>query len=108
MPPKEADKLSEEATWWIRDWINEGAPWPSNERITQIEDEYAEGEQVITSKALSKDCKNAAMNPRRSSSGCVLLISTFLSASKFRISLILELILLMCSIALNRNFAYLI
>ncbi|MEC7394363.1 MAG: c-type cytochrome domain-containing protein, partial [Verrucomicrobiota bacterium] len=26
MPPKEADKLTKEQTWWIRDWINEGAP----------------------------------------------------------------------------------
>ena len=25
MPPKEAEKLTKEQTWWIRDWINGGA-----------------------------------------------------------------------------------
>jgi mono/diheme cytochrome c family protein len=55
MPPKEADKLTKEQTWWIRDWINEGAPWPSKERVTAIQEKYAEGEQVATSKALSED-----------------------------------------------------
>ena len=55
MPPKEADKLTEEQTWWIRDWINEGAPWPSEERVALIQKKYAEGEQVVTSKALSED-----------------------------------------------------
>ena len=55
MPPKEADKLSEEETWWIRDWIDAGAPWPGEEKITQIQEEYGEGEQVVTSKALSED-----------------------------------------------------
>jgi mono/diheme cytochrome c family protein len=55
MPPKEADKLTKEQTWWIRDWINEGAPWPSDERVAQIQEKYAEGEQVATSKALSED-----------------------------------------------------
>lgn len=55
MPPKEADKLSEEETWWIRDWIDAGAPWPSEEKIARIQEEYGEGEQVVTSKALSED-----------------------------------------------------
>ncbi|HIG31767.1 MAG TPA: hypothetical protein EYQ50_29720, partial [Verrucomicrobiales bacterium] len=55
MPPKEADKLTQEQTWWIRDWISEGAPWPSEERVAQIQKKYAEGEQVATSKALSED-----------------------------------------------------
>jgi mono/diheme cytochrome c family protein len=55
MPPKEADKLTEEQNWEIRDWINEGAPWPSAERVTMIQKKYAEGEQVVTSKALSED-----------------------------------------------------
>ena len=40
--PKEADKLTEEQTWWIRDWINEGAPWPSEERVALIQKKYAE------------------------------------------------------------------
>ena len=55
MPPKEADKLTKEQTWWIRDWINEGAPWPNDERVAWIQKKYAEGEQVVTSKALSED-----------------------------------------------------
>ena len=55
MPPKEADKLTKEQTWWIRDWINEGAPWPDEERVAHIQKKYAEGEQVVTSKALSDD-----------------------------------------------------
>ena len=55
MPPKEADKLTEEQTWGIRDWINEGAPWPTEERVAMIQKKYAEGEQVVTSKALSDD-----------------------------------------------------
>jgi len=55
MPPKEADKLTKEQTWWIRDWINEGAPWPNDERVALIQEKYAEGKQVVTSKALSED-----------------------------------------------------
>ena len=55
MPPKEADKLTKEQTWWIRDWINEGAPWPSEERVALIQKKYAEGEQVLTSRALTED-----------------------------------------------------
>ena len=56
MPPKEADKLTKEQTWWIRDWINEGAPLAGRkERVPAIQEKYAEGEQVATSKALSED-----------------------------------------------------
>ncbi len=58
MPPKEADQLTEEQQWWIRDWINEGAPWVDDERAVAIQDEYAEGIQVATSKALSDDWQN--------------------------------------------------
>ena len=43
MPPKESEKLSEEETWWIRDWINGGAPWPDDARVTEIYREYAAG-----------------------------------------------------------------
>ena len=31
MPPKEADRLTEEQTWLLRDWIDAGAPWPSEQ-----------------------------------------------------------------------------
>ncbi|MEX2580063.1 MAG: PSD1 and planctomycete cytochrome C domain-containing protein [Verrucomicrobiales bacterium] len=58
MPPKEADALTEEQQWWIRDWIAEGAPWPDDERVAAIQEEYAEGARVATSKALSEDWQN--------------------------------------------------
>lgn len=58
MPPKEADRLTQEQQEWIRDWINEGAPWPASDRIRTIQDQYAEGETVEVSKALSTDWQN--------------------------------------------------
>ncbi|TWU01828.1 PSD1 and planctomycete cytochrome C domain-containing protein [Neorhodopirellula pilleata] len=58
MPPKEADRLTEEQQWWIRDWINAGAPWPNEERVKQIQQAYAQGEQVLVSRALSDDWQN--------------------------------------------------
>ena len=58
MPPKEADQLSEEQQWAIRDWIDEGAPWPDDARVALIQEKLAEGEQVATSKALSDDWQN--------------------------------------------------
>ncbi len=58
MPPKETDQLTDEETEWIREWIDYGAPWPSDQRIFEIQEKYAEGEKVITSKALSEDWQN--------------------------------------------------
>lgn len=58
MPPKEADRLSQEEQWWLRDWINAGAPWPNADRIKNIQQEYADGEQVRTSRALSDTWQN--------------------------------------------------
>ncbi len=58
MPPKEAEKLSQEQSNWIRDWINEGAPWPSDERVAEIQDQYASGVTVRTSGGLSADWTN--------------------------------------------------
>lgn len=55
MPPKESEQLTEEQTWWIRDWINDGAPWPDEQKIAAIVEEYAEGEQVATSGGLGED-----------------------------------------------------
>ncbi|MDF1859563.1 MAG: PSD1 and planctomycete cytochrome C domain-containing protein [Verrucomicrobiales bacterium] len=63
MPPKAADALTEEQQWWIRDWITEGAPWPGDERVSQIQEKYAEGVQVTTSKALSEDWANRRYKP---------------------------------------------
>ena len=36
MPPKQADKLSEQQVSWIREWIGGGASWPSEERRREI------------------------------------------------------------------------
>ncbi len=65
MPPKQSEALSEEETWWIRDWINEGAPWPDDGRVAEIERKYAEGVQVTTSKALSDDWQNRRYEPEK-------------------------------------------
>jgi len=58
MPPKEADQLSVEQQGWIRDWIDAGAPWPDDERVRQIQQAHAAGEQVTVSKALSDQWQN--------------------------------------------------
>ena len=58
MPPKEADQLSEEEQQWIRDWIDADAPWPDDARLTLIQEAFAEGVRVPTSKALSDDWQN--------------------------------------------------
>lgn len=58
MPPKEAEKLKKEESWWIRDWIDEGAPWPDEDRVAEIQDEYAEGVIVPTSGGLGDDWTN--------------------------------------------------
>jgi len=63
MPPKAADQLSEEQQWWIRDWINEGAPWPDDERVHLIQEKHSEGRQVTLSKALSEDWQNRRYKP---------------------------------------------
>jgi mono/diheme cytochrome c family protein len=52
MPPKEADKLSQEEVWAIRDWINADAPWPDEARVAEIYAEFAEGVTVKTSGGL--------------------------------------------------------
>ncbi|QDV40758.1 Planctomycete cytochrome C [Stieleria neptunia] len=65
MPPKEADQLTEAQTWWIRDWIDAGAPWPDEDRVALIQQRYAEGEQVATSKALSDDWQNRRYEPQK-------------------------------------------
>ncbi|MEM9940818.1 MAG: PSD1 and planctomycete cytochrome C domain-containing protein [Planctomycetota bacterium] len=63
MPPKEADQLTEQQQWWIRDWIDEGAPWPDETRVRKIQNEYAQGEQVSVSKALSDQWQNRRYDP---------------------------------------------
>lgn len=62
MPPKESDKLTKEQTWLIRDWINEGAPWPDAEKAKAIREaaakEKAKGILVKTSGGLSEEWTN--------------------------------------------------
>ncbi|MGB7342918.1 MAG: PSD1 and planctomycete cytochrome C domain-containing protein [Pirellulaceae bacterium] len=55
MPPKEAERLTSEQMDWIRNWIDLGAKWPSEETIEMIRSRYAEGEIVPTSGGLSDD-----------------------------------------------------
>ena len=55
MPPKEAEALSQEQYWHLRDWINAGAPWPNEQRSTLIRQQFDQGIVVDTSKALSDD-----------------------------------------------------
>ena len=63
MPPKEAEQLTQEETWWIRDWINAGAPWPDEIRVEAIQNKYAEGERVRTSGGLGDDWTNRRYKP---------------------------------------------
>ncbi len=58
MPPKEADKMTEEQTWVIRDWINGGAPWPDEKRAATIVANYSEGVTHPTSGGLADDWTN--------------------------------------------------
>jgi mono/diheme cytochrome c family protein len=63
MPPKEADQLSHEQQGWLREWIDIGAPWPSDQRVAAIQQRYAEGEHVSTSRALSTAWQNRRYEP---------------------------------------------
>lgn len=55
MPPKEADQLSQEEIWAIRDWINGGAAWPNKKRVAEIYQDHAAGITWKTSGGLSQD-----------------------------------------------------
>ncbi len=63
MPPKEAERLTQEQQWWIRDWINGGAPWPDEKRVSEIYDQYAEGITWPTSGGLSDDWTKRKYKP---------------------------------------------
>lgn len=65
MPPKEADKLTQEQQSWIRDWINEGAPWLTDSEVAEIQEKYADGVQVTTSRALSDDWQNRRYDEKK-------------------------------------------
>ncbi len=63
MPPKEADKLSQQQSLWIRDWINAGAPWPDEASITVIQNQFAEGVKAPTSGGLDDEWTNRRYSP---------------------------------------------
>ncbi len=65
MPPKQADQLSQVQQRWIRDWIDAEAPWPDDERVKAIQQQYAQGVQVATSKALSEDWQHRRYEPQK-------------------------------------------
>ena len=58
MPPKENDRLSEEQTWLIRDWIDAGAAWPDEETQARYLAEDVSGVVVTTSGGQSDDWTN--------------------------------------------------
>jgi len=61
MPPKESDKLSEEQTIQLRNWIASGAPWPDADRrevlAASTQDKWgdADGVRVATTGGLSAE-----------------------------------------------------
>ncbi|MEE2776868.1 MAG: PSD1 and planctomycete cytochrome C domain-containing protein [Acidobacteriota bacterium] len=67
MPPKEADRLTQDDVWKIRDWIDAGAPWPDieTERRYLAEARQTEGGVVVaTSGGLSEDWTNRSYRAR--------------------------------------------
>jgi mono/diheme cytochrome c family protein len=64
MPPKENDKLTDTEVKAIRDWIDGGAPWPSEQRIAEIvKAAKPAGVVVKTSGGLSPDWTNRTYKP---------------------------------------------
>ncbi len=61
MPPKENDRLTEQETAYIRQWIAAGAPWPDEKQQRKIQEhewsviENADGRIVTTSGGLADD-----------------------------------------------------
>lgn len=64
MPPKENDRLNAREIQVIQTWIDDGAPWPSNDRIAQIvAAAKPAGERVPTSGGLSPDWTQRTYEP---------------------------------------------
>ena len=63
MPPKESEQLTKEETWWIRDWIKDGAPWPDEQRVATIRNQYSTGVTVATSGGLNESWTNRRYQP---------------------------------------------
>ncbi len=61
MPPKENDKLTAEQIEVVRKWIADGAPWPDEKKLAQLQKsawDSAEGVPMKTSGGLSSDWTN--------------------------------------------------
>ncbi|MBX3451386.1 MAG: PSD1 domain-containing protein [Planctomycetaceae bacterium] len=69
MPPKEAERLTDEQIDWIRQWIVGGAPWPDDARIAEIARANADtwsaedGVPVTTSGGQSPEWTNRKYQP---------------------------------------------
>ncbi len=64
MPPKENDKLSIPEIQAIKEWIDGGAPWPSDERLAAIAKSIKPaGVRMKTSGGLSPDWTNRTYDP---------------------------------------------
>ena len=69
MPPKEAERLTDEQLGSVRRWIDTGAAWPSAERTAEIEREFADrwsaedGVTVATSGGLAPEWTNRRYQP---------------------------------------------
>ncbi len=63
MPPKEADRLTNEQVAWVKLWIDQGAPWPDEVRTRELlstadADSAADGVTVATSGGTSAGWTN--------------------------------------------------
>jgi hypothetical protein len=69
MPPKEAERLTSQQLNWVKQWIEQNAPWPDAERIAEIRQQYSEqwsrddGVEVSTSGGLSDDWTKRRYDP---------------------------------------------
>jgi hypothetical protein len=69
MPPKEADRLTDQQIGWIRDWVAAGAAWPDEARAREIAVQNADrwsaedGMTVQTSGGLSPQWTNRKYKP---------------------------------------------
>lgn len=69
MPPKEAEQLSAEQLSWLKAWIEQGATWPSDQRVQEISRHMSDawsaedGIQVATSGGLNEQWTNRRYQP---------------------------------------------
>lgn len=69
MPPKDAERLTQQQLGWVRSWIQDGADWPDAKRQSEIANRYAaawsaeDGISIKTSGGLSDDWTNRKYQP---------------------------------------------